>query len=927
MSRQNSADGGSRASSSHTSPQLSPRVQLVPHSRTTSYDMPLSDADREVLRLAHFDRLDLSSQDFDFEDIFTYDKPQKKLTKVVEVSSPTRERDWSSFSFSHYKPALSARQRVNNRSKTSVSAMYLRNQQAQERRRVLCDHTTASITTATHSHSLPPASLFRATPQRPSWPRADIDERQAAVLPAALAAPQPSQPNPLHPQQRPSFTSAPACPCRRQRLPHGLAPRRLTTPVLPAHHAHPPPPKRRSRTLSHAPSMPVHIASVMSTPYTYPSFMSVYGGDESQLEDIPDCVCYEQAKEQDRRAGQISSNVHSAPAPTPPASTHHTLPLAIHHRGSINSSASDSTAPSPTTTSYSSPSFTDPSPTSSPESACSNPYLSEPAVYPALHSPGYAGRNVKKLSLNMASVVVPRAGSLAAADAHLPFSAPSSPLKEPLRSARKKPTNLTIRTPAFQPLALPRTPAEVPPTPSSRPSLHTFASSPSLPSLNTPTTSSSGLHVSLPSFGSGHSRPGSESSVSSQCVSALPELREEFEPPKSQETQENGYPDGPVCIYDCGVYLYLEPTAAEARQFDTVINVAKEIKNPFDRPSAQHRTVMATWRERESRDHIPEPQTAISQASFAALALERQPEYVHVPWDHNSEIMDDLPPLCRLIDDRTRRGKKVLIHCQLGVSRSASLTIAYGLWVGYQPDFHSMYVQVKRRSPWNKDVSADDPSKTPTAKTPRPLKLDKELPPVPLFEQEANPRALPHLVTHTGPARVRGRTASPPAAAAATAATVTTAATATTAATVAPAAPAITAITAATAATAATYANPRPIPPHKPRRAPPPAGVAVDRAQASAQMDLASQDVPHTPSLFSPRSAEFVAAPIGISHSVGEIVVAGPPDGTAHAIFSKSRPQPQPQPREDALPSTADPRSPHQSPDSNEILGSIDGVL
>ncbi|RMZ91412.1 hypothetical protein DV736_g1358, partial [Chaetothyriales sp. CBS 134916] len=134
MSRQNSVEGASTASSSssHTSPQLSPRVQLVPHSRTTSCDMPLSDADREVLRQAQFDRLDLSSQDFDFEDIFTYDKPQEKLTKVVEVSSPTRERDWSSFSFSHYKPALSARQKVNNRTKTRISEMYVRSQHGQE---------------------------------------------------------------------------------------------------------------------------------------------------------------------------------------------------------------------------------------------------------------------------------------------------------------------------------------------------------------------------------------------------------------------------------------------------------------------------------------------------------------------------------------------------------------------------------------------------------------------------------------------------------------------------------------------------------------------------------------------------------------------------------------------------------------------------
>ncbi|RMZ91411.1 hypothetical protein DV736_g1359, partial [Chaetothyriales sp. CBS 134916] len=836
-------------------------------------------------------------------------------------------------------------------------------------RRVLCDHATATAITTT------PSALVvlghAATTVVPSCPH-------PTVTSSAAAPPQPSQPvcyagssDRVSPSLLPAVGSirltiaAASLPSRRttawdrQRLQYGLAPRRLTSPVLPTRHTHRRRAKRRSRILSHAPSMPVHMASVMSTPYPYPSFMSVYGSDESQLEEIPDCVCYEQAKEPDRRAGQISSKADSGPATIPSPCTHHALPLAIHHRGSINSFASDSTTPSPTT-SHSSPSFSDPSPTSSPESACSNPCLcqfkgtmaapssdhyrhrppeqalvpqqTEVAVHAGQDLAGHASRNVKKLSLNMTSALVARPGSVGAVDSHLPFSVPSSPMKEPLRSGRKKPTNLTIRTPGFQQLAFPRNPTEVPPTPSSRRSIHTLASSPSLPSVNTPTTSSPGLHVLLPSLGSGHSRPGSDSSVSSQCVSALPEVREELEAPRSQETQENGYPDGPVCIYDCGVYLYLEPTAEEARQFDTVINVAKEIKNPFDKAGPEHGTVMSTWRHRESQDSIPEPQTAISEASFKSAwetqPIEtptprgpgRQPEYVHVPWDHNSEILDDLPPLCRLIDDRTRRGKKVLIHCQLGVSRSASLTIAYGLWVGYQPDFHSMYMQVKQRSPWvgpnmgliyqltdfrarvkrGEEIPSEDPSKTPTAKAPPLIRLDKELPPVPLFEQEDKPRRLPHVVTQMSPGRERSpaQTVSPPA----------TKAAATTPRPL-------------PFRTLAEYANPRPIPPHKAWRAPPPAGVAVDRAQASTEMDLASQDVPHTPSLFSPRSAEFVATPIGISHSVGEIVVAGPPEGPANAR-SKSRPQS----REDALSSTVDPRSPHQSPASKEITGSIDGV-
>lgn len=110
------------------SPVLSPKVQLVPYARSGSFDISLSDAERELLLKANFDALDLSSQDFDFEDIFTYDKPQKKLLpKVVEVSRPTRDyRDWSSFSFSHYSAAVSARNKV-NRTKTAIGELYLKN--------------------------------------------------------------------------------------------------------------------------------------------------------------------------------------------------------------------------------------------------------------------------------------------------------------------------------------------------------------------------------------------------------------------------------------------------------------------------------------------------------------------------------------------------------------------------------------------------------------------------------------------------------------------------------------------------------------------------------------------------------------------------------------------------------------------------------
>ena len=501
--------------------------------------------------------------------------------------------------------------------------------------------------------------------------------------------------------------------------------------------------------------------------------------------------------------------------------------------------------------------------------------------------------------------------------------------------------------------------------------------------------------MSLPSFSSGHSRPGSDSSFSSQSVSTgLPEVKEEFEPHKSQETQERGYPNGPVCIYDCGVYLYLEPTAEEASKFDTIINVAKEVKNPLEAATPENRTIMSVWRDAGNRSSIAEPQTAISEKSFKSAwefqpvetpvvetprpspdVPARQPEYLHVPWDHNSEILDDLYPLCQIIDSRIQQNKKVLIHCQLGVSRSASLTIAYGLWRGYQADFHSMYMQVKERSEWvgpnmtliyqltdfksrvargeyancgrsapdtwfkhriatpaaapsslrndvsllslteDSDVSGEDSSKTPqTAKPLRSIRLDKELPPVPLFPMEERPRVLSHIAAQMTTSKVAGKRAASPT-------------------------PSRSNSTTRNVKTEprqlpfrkAGYTNPPSIPPHRPRHAAPSA-ITIERAVP--QMDLASQDVPLTPSLFSPRATEFMASPFGISSSVGELAFNGPK--SARSVKSIQPPTEdmiasvksgKRKPRESVLPTDIDPRSPHQQGETGEILRHIEDFL
>jgi len=115
-----------QSSTSNSSPTLvSPRVQLLPHSRTPSYDASFSPSDIELLANTSFDSKDVSSKDFDFEDVFTYDKPQRKLRSVVEVSSPTR--NWSSLPSSQYQQAAAMRQKF-NRGRSTAGEKHVKNQ-------------------------------------------------------------------------------------------------------------------------------------------------------------------------------------------------------------------------------------------------------------------------------------------------------------------------------------------------------------------------------------------------------------------------------------------------------------------------------------------------------------------------------------------------------------------------------------------------------------------------------------------------------------------------------------------------------------------------------------------------------------------------------------------------------------------------------
>ncbi|KAF2207959.1 hypothetical protein CERZMDRAFT_50148, partial [Cercospora zeae-maydis SCOH1-5] len=106
----------------------------------------------------------------------------------------------------------------------------------------------------------------------------------------------------------------------------------------------------------------------------------------------------------------------------------------------------------------------------------------------------------------------------------------------------------------------------------------------------------------------------------------------------------------------------------------------------------------------DSQDADASPTTPKASPSITAFpehsSAPQEPEYIHVKWEHNSDIVPDLLHLCKLIDERVAEGKRVLIHCQCGVSRSASLVVAYGLYKNPSMSVQEAYDAVKRRSKW-----------------------------------------------------------------------------------------------------------------------------------------------------------------------------------------------------------------------------------
>lgn len=200
-----------------------------------------------------------------------------------------------------------------------------------------------------------------------------------------------------------------------------------------------------------------------------------------------------------------------------------------------------------------------------------------------------------------------------------------------------------------------------------------------------------------------------------------------FDIPQSREEKPAAYPHGPICIYESGVYLYFEPTAEQAANYDVIMNVASEVKNPFTSKSDSQEDLDARRKDGppaetvdfaaipEHAKPVPaEQQNGSPTTPKATPIMEgsqepehqangtflKRPEYIHIPWEHNTDIVPDLYKLVKIMDDRVSQGKRVLVHCQCGVSRSASLIVAYGLYKNPGISVQEAYDAVKKRSKW-----------------------------------------------------------------------------------------------------------------------------------------------------------------------------------------------------------------------------------
>ncbi|ORZ10066.1 dual specificity phosphatase, partial [Lobosporangium transversale] len=141
------------------------------------------------------------------------------------------------------------------------------------------------------------------------------------------------------------------------------------------------------------------------------------------------------------------------------------------------------------------------------------------------------------------------------------------------------------------------------------------------------------------------------------------------------------YTKEPVCVLP-HLYLGAEHNAVDVKVLSrlgitAVLNVAIEISN-----ASQQQYQLSS----KNMDRI------------VKTAQGRSIHYKNLSWTHHQrDLQSEFPLAFAFIEEIKNMGGKVLIHCQLGVSRSASLVIAYVMKT-LQMNLTDAYDFVKTRS-------------------------------------------------------------------------------------------------------------------------------------------------------------------------------------------------------------------------------------
>lgn len=224
--------------------------------------------------------------------------------------------------------------------------------------------------------------------------------------------------------------------------------------------------------------------------------------------------------------------------------------------------------------------------------------------------------------------------------------------------------------------------------------------------------------------------------------STSPPLPDEREHNMYAAAQEP-YADGPRELLP-GIWLGAEDSVwhfdvwARGASQVALVNVAQEIENPFDNPTADswNWPTAAKGKAKVALTHHAAAAASAAVAGETGHATSQPAiEYAHLRWSHGEGGLADIPPSASLdqvlhgdapssvgddqwrfweavrwIEVRRRAGIPIIIHCQCGVSRSATLAVAYVMTLaatGFMPELlgqlrtmQDAYDFVKDRSPW-----------------------------------------------------------------------------------------------------------------------------------------------------------------------------------------------------------------------------------